>query len=166
MKFDANDMKKKKELRIGITNENKQNDGDDDQLNNLMHIMKNRYKTMSKGQKLLAQYTMNNYPKVAFMTASKLGETVGVSESTVVRFATALGFSGYPKFQDALQELIKTKLTTVERVEMTDADYMSDSMILNNVFKNDINNIKDTMEHLDQDSYEEAVDTIFNAKKV
>jgi SIS domain protein len=114
----------------------------------------------------LAQYTMNNYPKVAFMTASKLGETVGVSESTVVRFATALGFSGYPKFQDALQELIKTKLTTVERVEMTDADYVSDKMILNNVFKNDINNIKDTMEHLDQASYEEAVDTIINAKKV
>ena len=72
MKFDTNDMKKKKELRIGITNENKQNDGDDDQLNNLMHIMKNRYKTMSKGQKLLAQYTMNNYPKVAFQPFQQL----------------------------------------------------------------------------------------------
>lgn len=166
MKFDTNDTKTKKELKIGMSNDRNLNDGDVDQLNNLMHIMKVRYKTMSKGQKLLAQYTMNNYPKVAFMTASKLGETVGVSESTVVRFATALGFSGYPKFQDALQELIKTKLTTVERVEMTDADYVSDKMILNNVFKNDINNIKDTMEHLDQASYEEAVDTIINAKKV
>ena len=166
MKFDTNDTKTKKELKIGVSNDRNLNEGDVDQLNNLMHIMKVRYKTMSKGQKLLAQYTMNNYPKVAFMTASKLGETVGVSESTVVRFATALGFSGYPKFQDALQELIKTKLTTVERVEMTDADYVSDKMILNNVFKNDINNIKDTMEHLDQASYEEAVDTIINAKKV
>ena len=166
MKFDTNDTKTTTELKIGMSNDKNLNEGDVDQLNNLMHIMKVRYKTMSKGQKLLAQYTMNNYPKVAFMTASKLGETVGVSESTVVRFATALGFSGYPKFQDALQELIKTKLTTVERVEMTDADYVSDKMILNNVFKNDINNIKDTMEHLDQASYEEAVDTIINAKKV
>ena len=98
--------------------------------NSLMSLMKDRYKTMSKGQKLLAQYTLDNYQKVAFMTASKLGETVGVSESTVVRFANALGFSGYPKFQDALQELIKTKLTTVQRVEMANNDYSNNSMIL------------------------------------
>src|SRR3712207_5408766 len=95
----------------------------------LMSLMKDKYKTMSKGQKLLAQYTIDNYQKVAFMTASKLGETVGVSESTVVRFANALGFSGYPKFQDALQELIKTKLTTVQRVEMANNDYSNNSLI-------------------------------------
>lgn len=132
----------------------------------LMTIMNEKYKMMSKGQKLLAKYTMENYPKVAFMTASKLGETVGVSESTVVRFANALGFSGYPKFQDALQELIKTKLTTVERVEMANRDYSSDSKILENVLKTDIDNIKDTMESLDQKSYEDAVNTIITAKKV
>ena len=114
----------------------------------LMAIMNEKYKTMSKGQKLLARYTMENYPKVAFMTASKLGETVGVSESTVVRFANALGFSGYPKFQDALQELIKTKLTTVERVEMANRDYSKDSKILENVLKTDIDNIKETMDSL------------------
>lgn len=132
----------------------------------LMAIMNEKYKTMSKGQKLLARYTMENYPKVAFMTASKLGETVGVSESTVVRFANALGFSGYPKFQDALQELIKTKLTTVERVEMANRDYSSDSKILENVLKTDIDNIKETMETLEQKSYEDAINLMISAKKV
>lgn len=132
----------------------------------LIAIMNEKYKTMSKGQKLLAKYTMENYPKVAFMTASKLGETVGVSESTVVRFANALGFSGYPKFQDALQELIKTKLTTVERVEMTNGNYSSESKILENVLKTDIDNIKDTMESVEEASYEEAIDLIISAKKV
>ncbi|MBC2577358.1 MurR/RpiR family transcriptional regulator [Peptostreptococcus russellii] len=132
----------------------------------LMAIMNEKYKTMSKGQKLLARYTMENYPKVAFMTASKLGETVGVSESTVVRFANALGFSGYPKFQDALQELIKTKLTTVERVEMANRDYSSDSKILENVLKTDIDNIKETMDSLEQKSYEDAINLMISAKKV
>lgn len=132
----------------------------------LMVIMNKRYKTMSKGQKILARYTMENYPKVAFMTASKLGETVGVSESTVVRFANALGFSGYPKFQDALQELIKTKLTTVERVEMANRDYSSDSKILGNVLKTDIENIKETMDSLEEKSYEDAINLMISAKKV
>ncbi len=137
-----------------------------DQQNGLMATMKKKYKSMSKGQKLLASYTMENYPKVAFMTASKLGETVGVSESTVVRFANALGFSGYPKFQDALQELIKTKLTTVQRVEMANIDYSSDSLILENVLKTDIENIKETIDTLDDKSYEDAVNTIISAKKL
>ena len=132
----------------------------------LMTIMKEKYKTMSKGQKLLANYTMENYPKVAFMTASKLGETVGVSESTVVRFANSLGFSGYPKFQDDLQELIKTKLTTVERVEMANRDYSTDSKILENVLKADIDNIKETLDTLEEKSYEKAVNTIISAKKL
>lgn len=134
--------------------------------NCLMSVIQNNYNSMSKGQKLLAKYTIDNYPKVAFMTASKLGETVGVSESTVVRFANALGFSGYPKFQDALQELIKTKLTTVERVEMSNKDYSSDSAIWEKVLKDDIDNIKETMDTLSSKTYEEAVDAIFNAKKV
>ena len=132
----------------------------------LMAIMNEKYKTMSKGQKLLARYTMENYPKVAFMTASELGENVGVSECTVVRFANALGFSGYPKFQDALQELIKTKLTTVERVEMANRDYSSDSKILENVLKTDIDNIKETMDSLEQKSYEDAINLMISAKKV
>lgn len=134
--------------------------------NSLMSVINQKYKTMSKGQKLLAQYTIDNYQKVAFMTASKLGETVGVSESTVVRFANALGYNGYPKFQDALQELIKTKLTTVQRVEMTNSDYSSCKKILENVLKNDIENIKESMDFIDESSYEEVIEALISAKKV
>ncbi|WAW15710.1 MurR/RpiR family transcriptional regulator [Peptostreptococcus equinus] len=141
-------------------------DRDDNKSNGLMDIIKTKYKSMSKGQKLLAQYTLNNYQKVAFMTASKLGETVGVSESTVVRFANALGYSGYPKFQDALQELIKTKLTTVQRVEMSNSDYNKDANILEKVLKEDIENIKETMDYMYESSYDNAIDTIISARKV
>ena len=100
------------------------------------HLISNiqaQYARLSKGQKIIAQYILKNYDKVAFMTACKLGEAVGVSESTVVRFANALGYSGYPKLQEALQELIKNKLTTVQRVEMAHDQYSDDSTILNKV---------------------------------
>ena len=96
----------------------------------LISNIQSQYARLSKGQKLIAQYILKNYDKVAFMTACKLGDNVGVSESTVVRFANALGFSGYPKLQDALQELIKNKLTTVQRVEMNQ-EYSDDGKILN-----------------------------------
>ncbi|MFR3499472.1 MAG: MurR/RpiR family transcriptional regulator, partial [Paraclostridium bifermentans] len=107
----------------------------------LIDDIQKQYPRLSKGQKLIAQYLISSYDKVAFMTASKLGEEVGVSESTVVRFANALGFSGYPKLQDALQELIKNKLTTVQRVEMNQ-EYSDDCKILSKVLKSDIDNIK------------------------
>ena len=96
----------------------------------LINIIQAQYPRLSKGQKLIAQYIINNYDKVAFMTASKLGDTVGVSESTVVRFANALGYAGYPKLQEGLQELIKNKLTTVQRVEMANEDYFGFSPLI------------------------------------
>ena len=120
---------------------------------------------MRKGQKLIAQYTLNNYDKVAFMTACKLGETVGVSESTVVRFANALGYSGYPKLQAALQELIKNKLTTVQRVEMAH-DYSDDFAILNKVLKSDIDNIRSTLEEIDERAFKEASNKLLRARKI
>lgn len=132
----------------------------------LMEIMNQKFSSMSKGQKLLAKYTMENYQKVAFMTASKFGESVGVSESTVVRFAIALGYSGYPKFQLALQDLIKSKLTTVERVEIANKDYSSENMILENVLKTDIENIKGTIETIPQKAYEDTVDLMISAKRL
>ena len=122
----------------------------------LINIIQAQYSRLSKGQKLIAQYIINNYDKVAFMTASKLGEAVGVSESTVVRFANALGYAGYPKLQEGLQELIKNKLTTVQRVEMANEDYSDDSTILSKVLKSDIDNIKTTSEDLDEKAFEEA----------
>ena len=124
-----------------------------------------QYPKLSKGQKLIAQYILNNYDKVAFMTACKLGETVGVSESTVVRFATTLGYSGYPKLQDALQELIKNKLTTVQRVDMAN-EYSDDSTILKKVLKSDIDNIKDTLESIDEKHFEEAANKLLKARKI
>ena len=100
----------------------------------LISHIQSQYTRFSKGQKLIAQYILKNYDKVAFMTACKLGEAVGVSESTVVRFANALGYSGYPKLQDALQEVIKNKLTTVQRVDMV-KEFNDDSAILNRILK-------------------------------
>lgn len=133
------------------------------------HLISNieaQYARLSKGQKLIAKYILNNYDKVAFMTACKLGDTVGVSESTVVRFANALGYSGYPKLQEALQELIKNKLTTVQRVEMTHSEYTDDTTILNKVLKSDIDNIKDTLEAIDENAFKGAADKILKARKI
>ena len=131
----------------------------------LISNIQSQYTRLSKGQKLIAQYILNNYDKVAFMTACKLGETVGVSESTVVRFANALGYSGYPKLQAALQELIKNKLTTVQRVEMAH-DYSNDFAILNKVLKSDIDNIRSTLEEIDERAFKEASNKLLRARKI
>ncbi len=131
----------------------------------LIVIIKEQFPKLSKGQKLIAQFILSNYDKAAFMTAGKLGEKVGVSESTVVRFANALGFDGYPKLQKSLQELIKTKLTTVQRVEMS-KEYSNDWTILKKVLKADIENIKTTIEELDEESFQRAINKILKAKKI
>ena len=131
----------------------------------LISHIQSQYTRFSKGQKLIAQYILKNYDKVAFMTACKLGETVGVSESTVVRFANALGYSGYPKLQDALQELIKNKLTTVQRVDMI-KEFNDDSAILKKIVKSDMDNIKDTLDEIDEKAFEEAANRILKAKRI
>lgn len=130
----------------------------------LIQNIQSQYTRLSKGQRIIAQYVISNYDKVAFMTAAALSEKVGVSESTVVRFATTLGFEGYPKFQKALQELIKNKLTTVQRVEME--EYDSDDTILNKVLKSDIDNIKETLEEIDKNAFKEAANKLLNARKI
>ena len=132
----------------------------------LISNIQSQYARLSKGQKLIAQYILKNYDKVAFMTACKLGDTVGVSESTVVRFANALGYSGYPKLQEALQELIKNKLTTVQRLDMAHNEYSDDSTILNKVLKSDINNIKDTLDAIDENTFKDAANKILKARKI
>ena len=131
----------------------------------LISHIQSQYTRFSKGQKLIAQYILKNYDKVAFMTACKLGEAVGVSESTVVRFANALGYSGYPKLQDALQEVIKNKLTTVQRVDMVKV-FNDDSAILKKIVKSDMDNIKDTLEGIDEKAFEEAANRILKAKRI
>ena len=136
-----------------------------DESKDLMKLIQMRFPRLSKGQKLIAEYILKNYDKVAFMTACKLGEAVGVSESTVVRFANALGYSGYPKLQDALQEVIKNKLTTVQRVDMV-KEFNDDSAILKKIVKSDMDNIKDTLEEIDEKAFEEAANRILKAKRI
>lgn len=119
----------------------------------------------SKGQRRIAAYILEHYDAAAFMTAYKLGETVGVSESTVVRFAAELGFEGYPQLQKAIQELIRSKLTAVQRVEVTRAR-MEDREVLGNVMAYDIANIRQTLEEMPQEVFYEAVDAVVNARKV
>lgn len=141
-----------------------------DELNNenskdLMRLIQGKFIRLSKGQKLIAEYILKYYDKAAFMTAAKLGTSVGVSESTVVRFAIELGFSGYPKLQKALQELIKNKLTTVQRLELRN-DYFSDGDALKGVLKADMENIRATLEKINQNTFEDVVKSIFEAQRI
>jgi DNA-binding MurR/RpiR family transcriptional regulator len=119
----------------------------------------------SKGQKLIASYIMNHYDKAAFMTAARLGEIVGVSESTVVRFAIELGFDGYPKLQKVLQELIKSKLTSVQRIEVSSSRINEDN-ILKSVLQSDMEKIKITLEEIDHNSFNQIVECILTARKI
>ncbi|MBF8984487.1 MurR/RpiR family transcriptional regulator [Lutibacter sp. B2] len=128
------------------------------------NIQKN-FSRLSKGQKLIAQFIINEYDKAAFMTASKLGNKVGVSESTVVRFANALGYEGYPQLQKDLQELIKTKLTTVQRLEMS-KDYKNEGAVLKKVLKADIDNIRTMMDEIGDEIFQEVINEIFKAKRI
>lgn len=130
----------------------------------LIKRIQDNYTKLSKSQKIIAEYIINHYDKAAFMTAAKLGITINVSESTVVRFANTLGYSGYPELQNALQELIKNKLTTVQRLEMTEET--DEIAILNNVLKADIENIKETINEINKDDFKRVVSDIINATKI
>ena len=127
--------------------------------------IRNCYPTFSKGQKKIANSILNDYDKVAYMTASKLGALVGVSESTVVRFAYELGFEGYAEFQRSVQELVRTKLTPNQRIEVT-KQRMSKGCVIDNVMESDINKIRITLESLDRNAFLGAVDAILSAKRI
>lgn len=133
--------------------------------NDLSNRINKAYGSLSKGQKLLATYITDNYDKAVFLTAAKLGEVVGVSESTVVRFATHLGYKGYPEFQRALEELVRNKLNSVQRMEVT-YGRISQSKILESVLQSDAERIKETLNRIDDNAFELAVDTILNAKRI
>ena len=132
---------------------------------NLLSRMNTQYHKFSKGQKKLVSYITDNYDKAAFFTAAKLGETGGVSESTVVRFAIHLGYKGYPEFQKALEELVRNKLNSIQRMEVT-YGRVPQSEILDTVLRADIEKIKLTMENIDHNAFELAVETILEAKSI
>ena len=121
--------------------------------------------SFSKGQKLIANYILQSYDKAAFMTASKLGKTVNVSESTVVRFAAELGFDGYPSMQKTLQEMIRNKLTAIQRVEVS-KERIGNQDVMTMVMQSDIEKIRMTLDETDQVSFNQAVGAIANAKRI
>ena len=121
-------------------------------------------KRLSKGHRKIAEYIVEHYDKAVFMTASKLGEKVGVSESTVVRFASAMGYDGYPQLQRALQELVRHWLTAVQRFEMaTDIDQTE---VLKTVLHADMQNIRATTEEVDTAAFDDIVNKIDGARNI
>jgi len=132
----------------------------------LISLIKSNYYKFSKGQKQIAQFIIEHYDKAAFMTAAKIGETVDVSESTVVRFASSIGFSGFPELQKSLQVLIKNKLTTVQRIGL-DEDMGEDADKLHKrILRNEINSMRCLLDNIDTAALDEASELILNADKV
>ena len=131
----------------------------------ILSLIQTNMSTFSKGQKLIANFILESYDKAAFMTASKLGKTVCVSESTVVRFAAELGYDGYPAMQKALQEMIRSKLTSVQRIEVSN-DRIGNQDILSMVMQSDIEKIHLTLEETDRAQFDQAVDAIVSARHI
>lgn len=131
----------------------------------ILALMAKENSSFSKGQKQIANFIVENYDKAAFMTACKLGKTVGVSESTVVRFAAELGYDGYPEMRKALQEMIRNRLTSVQRIEVS-KELITNSNVLKDILTSDIEKLRTTLESVDQEQFDKAVDAILNAKRI
>ena len=134
-------------------------------MNDLITKIQSELPGFSKGQKQIARFILEHYDKAAFMTASRLGVTVGVSESTVVRFATELGYDGYPHLQRALQEMIRNKLTSVQRMEVA-GDRMGGRDVLQTVLHADTDMIRVTLDEIDRDAFQGAVDALMGAQRI
>ena len=130
-----------------------------------LSLLQENEPTFSKGQKRIAQYITQSYDKAAFMTANRLGKTVGVSESTVVRFAVDLGFDGYPSMQKAMQEMVLNRLTSVQRIEVAN-DRIGDQDVLSMVIQSDIDKLRRTGEIISREEFQSSIDAILNAKRV
>ena len=133
--------------------------------NDLLRQMEGGMASFSKGQRRIATYIMEHYEKAAYMTAAKLGETVNVSESTVVRFATELGFEGYPEFQRAMQGIIRNRLTAFQRIEVTN-HLIGDGDVVDKILTSDAEKIKHTAEELDRDAFDRAVEALLSARQI
>ena len=131
----------------------------------ILSILQEKESSFSKGQKRIASYIMDSYDKAAFMTANRLGKTVGVSESTVVRFAVDLGFDGYPSMQKAMQEMVLNRLTSVQRLEVAN-DRIGDQDVVSMVLHSDMEKLRQTEEVVDREEFREAVAAILKAKRL
>lgn len=132
--------------------------------NDLLQKIQFLYPKMSKGQKRIAHFILENYDKASYITAAKLGTVVDVSESTVVRFAYVLGYDGYPLLQKSLQELAQNKLTSSQRIALTSD--MKEEDVLKSVFKTDMQNMRTTFETIDHQAFSQAVDYLSNARTI
>ena len=131
----------------------------------ILSILQEKESTFSKGQKRISRYITEAYDKAAFMTANKLGKTVGVSESTVVRFAVDLGFDGYPSMQKAMQEMVLNRLTSVQRIEVAN-DRLGDQDVISMVLHSDMEKLRQTGETVSREEFNAAVNAILKAKRV
>lgn len=131
---------------------------------NILRLIQRNFHKFSKAQKIIAQYIYNNYEKAAFMTAATLGEALNISESTVVRFASFLGYAGYREMQRDLHELVKNKLTTVQRINLEGHNLNEQDLM--KVMERDIDNIRKSIDELDYDSFQEAIDIIMKSKNI
>ena len=131
----------------------------------ILTILEEKEPSFSKGQRRIAGYITDSYDKAAFMTASKLGKMVGVSESTVVRFAVELGFDGYPEMQKAMQEMVMNRLTSVQRIEVA-TDRIGNQDVLGKVLQADADKIRQTAETISRDDFQTAVDVILRARRI
>ena len=134
-------------------------------MNDILMQIRSDLPSFSKGQKRIANYILESYDKAAFMTASRLGKMVEVSESTVVRFAVELGFDGYPSMQKTLQELVRNKLTSVQRIEVTN-DRLGNQDVVSTVLQGDIDSIRMTSEALSRAEMDACVQAILKAKSI
>ncbi len=131
----------------------------------IFQLIESNMPHFSKGQKRIAEYILRSYDKAAFMTANKLGEKVNASESTVVRFATRLGYDGYPAMQKALQTMVRSRLTAVQRIQVA-RDRMEGQDVLRQVMQADMDNIRATMEQCSRESFYAAVDALVRARRI
>ncbi len=131
----------------------------------LFELLEDKKSNASKSHKKIADFILTHYEKAAYLTAARLGESVGISESTVVRFASELGFEGYPDFQRALQEAMRNRLTAVQRIEVT-LDRLKGGEVLRKVLQNDIEHIAKTLEQTTDSAFNAAVDSIISAKHI
>ena len=133
--------------------------------NDILAVIERESASFSKGQRNIAKYILENYDKAAFMTAGKLGKTVGVSESTVVRFAAELGYDGYPEMRKVLQEVVRNKLTSVQRIEVA-TEQIDEENLIDSIMTADAERVRITLESVDREASDRAVSAIVNAKKV
>ena len=132
---------------------------------NLLKDIEDNFSSFSKSQKIISKYILENYDKAAYMTASKLGSAVNVSESTVVRFALELGFEGYPEFQHSLQEIVRIRLTSFQRMDVTNS-LIGDGDLLTKVLNSDVDKIRRTIEEIDREAFDRSIDALVGAKTI